>query len=322
MRLIFVSLFLIIVVSLDAQFDTSYVHKTKNQFMVYPLVEHANTTMFYDYVNKDNSTTSLSYTSRDFNSIGFGASFYRLGFSISFELPTTNIPELKDHRAFNFKGGYSYKKLYGEMKIRSYHGVEEKVDNSDTSNTISNIRLDIKMRQYGLQMYYFFSKKYNYDANFKNYNIQKKSAVSPYLNIGTNYYSTSGDYLLTSTTNSQAIITKIENLSFRVLPGFSFSLVHRHMYIAAMGGIGAALNRNYISNNSNSTNFWGVTPIYEFSSAIGYSITSWFISLIFSYEYDSVSYENEHLGAFHKLISFKVGKRFDSKYLGKIGPYL
>ncbi|RLD40270.1 MAG: hypothetical protein DRI86_15540, partial [Bacteroidetes bacterium] len=79
MRLVFLVIFIISSLQVEAQFDTNYVHKTKNQFMVYPLLESANTTMYYDYINADNSKTSLTYTSRDFNSIGFGASFYRLG---------------------------------------------------------------------------------------------------------------------------------------------------------------------------------------------------------------------------------------------------
>ncbi len=290
--------------------------------MVYPLFESANTTMYYDYVNADNSKTSITYTSRNFNSIGFGVSFYRLGFSLSFELPSTNIPELKNHKALNFKGGYSYRRLYGEMKIRRYNGVEEHIVNSDSNYSDTRIRLDIKMRQYGAQVYYFFSKKYNYDANFKNYNIQKKSAISPYLNIGTNYYYTTGNYLLTDSSSSFAFITKFQNYSLRIMPGFSFSLVHKHLYIAAMGGVGAALNRNTVHLGQNSNEYWSVSPIYEFNAAAGYSTTSWFITLVLSYEFDNVNYKTENLAARHQLLSFKVGKRFNDKYLGKIGKYL
>jgi len=322
MRLVFSFILFVLASSVFAQFDTNYVHKTKNQFMVYPLLESANTTMYYDYTNKDNSVTSLTYTSRDFNSLGFGASFYRLGFSLSFELPSTNIPELKDHKAFNFKGGYSYRRLYGEMKIRSYNGVEEHIVNSDSNYSATKIRLDIKMRQYGIQVYYFFARKYNYDANFKNYNIQKKSAVSPYLNMGTNYYFTTGDYLLSDSTYKSTFITKFENYSLRIMPGFSFSLVHKNFYFASMGGIGLSLNRNYLRFNKNSEDNWSISPIYEFNSSIGYSNTSWFITLVLSFEFDNVVYGTEHLGAVHKLLSFKVGKRFNSKYLGKIGKYL
>jgi len=322
MRLFFLVFFIIPSMFVFAQFDTNYVHKTKNQFMVYPLLESANTTMYYDYVNADNSETSLTYTSRDFNSLGFGVSFYRLGFSLSFELPATNIPELKNHKAFNFKGGYSYRKLYGEIKIRNYNGVEEHIVNSDSNYSSTKIRLDIKMRQYGAQVYYFFAKKYNYDANFKNYNIQKKSAVSPYLNIGTNYYYTTGDYLLTDSSENFAFITKFQNYSLRVMPGFSFSIVHKHLYLAAMGGIGAALNRNTVHLALNSVKYWSVSPIYEFNAAVGYSTTSWFVTLVLSVEFDNVNYGTEHLAARNNLLSFKVGKRFNSKYLGKVGKYL
>ena len=322
MRFISIIVFIVATYSLQAQWDTNYVHKTKNQFMIYPLLESANTTMYYDYVNADNSTTSLTYTSRDFNSIGFGASFYRLGFSLSFELPATNIPELKNHKAFNFKGGYSYRKLYGEIKIRNYNGVEEHIVKSDSNYAATKIRLDIKMRQYGAQIYYFFAKKYNYDANFKNYNIQKKSAVSPYVNIGTNYYYTTGDYLLTDSSENFAFITKFQNYSLRLMPGFSFSLVYKHYYFAAMGGVGAALNRNTVHLAQNSNEYWSISPIYEFNAALGYSTTSWFVTLVLSYEFDNVNYGREHLAARHNLLSFKIGKRFNSKYLGKIGKYL
>ena len=322
MRIILSIMFLLVSTVLSAQFDTNYVHKTKNQFMAFPLLESANTTMYYDLVNADKSNTSASYSSRNFNSIGFGASFYRLGFSFSFELPTTNIPELKGKKAFNFKGGYSYRKFYGELKIRSYNGVEEYQFGPDSNSTISKLRLDIKMRQYGVQVYYFFSKKYNYDANFKNYNIQKKSAISPYFNMGNNYYYTIGNNLFSDTATSYEFLTKIQNYSLRFIPGFSFSIVYKHLYFSAMGGIGVAINRNIVDVDKENYKSWNLTSIYELNAAIGYSNPSYFITLVYSYEYDNVKIASKNIGAKHNLLSFKMGKRFNSKYLGKIGKYL
>jgi len=316
--------YLLISINIFAQFDTNYVYLTKDKFAVYPLGESAMSSFFFDNTNADGTVTSVNYHTRRFNSIGFGASFYRIGLSFSFEIPYTDIPELKKHSAFNFKGGYSYRKFYAELRMQSFSGVEEVIFDPNLNTSISKIRTDIKINQYGGNIYYFTARKFNYDANFKNYNIQKKSAFSPFVNVGINYYNIKGDFLLTDTveTNSESYVTRLGTISFRVSPSIAGTVVYKGFYFANMVGLGVGFTKNLLGFNKQERDYYGFMPVFEMNSTIGYANSNFFVSIVYSIESVRVKYDNSYLGTVNSLWSIKLGKKFDIKYLGKIGKYL
>ncbi|RLD47506.1 MAG: hypothetical protein DRI86_00015 [Bacteroidetes bacterium] len=321
-----VGLFFILFIGVGAmaQFDTNYVYLTKDKFSLYPLAESAVSTFFYDYYDANNNVTSIEYHTRQYNSIGIGASFYRFGFSLTFELPYTNIPELKEHNAFNFKGGYSYRRFFAELRIKKYSGVEETIEYPGNNGAVVNIRKDITITEYGGNMYFFLCKKFNFDANYKNYNLQKKSAISPFINVGIGNYSINGDFLLSDSSSqiNQTIMTEIGSLSLHIIPSFAATVVYRGFYFANMLGLGIGLNKNTIKYNDQNKYLYGVMPVFEWNSTIGYSTKSYFVSLILSMESNRAKYNNSYLGTVYTLWSIKLGKKINIKYLGKIGPYL
>ena len=309
----------------NAQFDTSYVFLTRNYFALNTFVESASSELYYDYKNTSTGhSSSVSYTTRNYNSIGFGASFYRLGFSLSFELPSPFSPELSNQNALNFRGGYSYKRLYGELRIRNYRGLVEHIINADNSNETINVRRNFRIKQYGGQLYFFTSRKFNYDANFKNYNIQRKSAISPMLSLGTSYYNLIGNFVLTPLDNKfkNQVFSRFNNYSLRFLPGIAFTFIYKRLYIAATGGIGVASNLNDVYVNDKNEKYWSFTPVMEANATLGYSTKQFFTAFVFLIENDRVTYSNFNLGALHTLFSIKFGKKINIKYLGKLGKYL
>jgi len=281
-------------------------------------------TFFFDNTKPDGSISSVDYNTRRFNSVGFGASFYRVGISISFELPITDIPELKEHKAFNFKGGYSYRKFYAELRLQLYSGVKEHITDPNVNTGITKIREDIKITQYGGNLYYFTSSKFNYDANFKNYNIQKKSAISPFINVGVNYYNIKGDVLLTDTipNNSDSYVTNLGNLSIRVIPSIAGTLVYKGFYIASMVGVGIGFNKNFLGYNKQNAEFYGFNPVIEINNTMGYANKNFFVSLVYSIESVRVKYDKSYVGTVNTLWNIKIGKKLNIKYLGKVGKYL
>ncbi len=308
------------------QFDTNYVYLTKKYFSVSPLMESAATSLNYDYFhNNSEDVTSLYYDTRNFNSVGIGASFYRFGFSLALEVPMTNIPQLKKQKAFSFKGGYSYRKFFAELRLRRYFGVVETIVYSDLEDDeASKIRKDIAISQYAGSIYYFFSKKFNFDANYKNYNIQKKSAISPFINVGTSAYQLKGNYLLSDSIsfNQVSYLKSISNSSFRIIPGMAFSYVFRKFYLASMISYGVAFNKNRLKYNDNEILNYGYMPAFEYNASLGYSSNSFFASVSIFIESDNIKVKKSSLGFVNYLWSIKVGKKIDFKYLGKIGKYL
>ncbi len=314
--------FLLTMGGLRAQFDTNYVFKTKTKFAVYPLFEAANSEVYYHYKNANNNTY-FDYKSRAYVSVGVGASFYRLGFSLSFELPYSSISALKNQTAFNFKGGYSYRKLYGELIARIYKGMEENILYPNQNEYLTKIRKDVNYTQYGLGVYYFTADKFNYDANFKNYNVQKKSAISPTFYGGINYAALKGKLRISGTSTKQPqYMTKLEERSIRLLPGISFSIVYKNMYIAAMACGGISINRNHVELEETENNYWSNTPTLLANVICGYNSNNYFASVAISVDNGRSRYESLYFGGLHKLIQIKVGKKLNLNYLGKIGKYL
>ena len=323
-KIYLLSFYLLISINIFAQFDTNYVFLTKDKFALYPMGESSVSTFFFDETTPDGSISSVDYHSRRFSSVGFGASFYRIGLSFSFELPITDIPELKKHKAFNFKGGYSYHKFYAELRLQTYSGVKEEITDPGIDTSISKIRTDINIVQYGGNVYYFTSHKFNYDANFKNYNLQKKSAISPFINMGVNYYRIKGDFLLTDTMpdNSESYVTQLSNISVRLIPSLAGTVVYKGFYFAAMAGLGLGFNKNYLGYNKLEEDFYGFMPVVEINTTAGYANKSFFVSLVYSIESVRVKYGKSYLGTVNSLWNLKIGKKINIKYLGKVGKYL
>jgi len=304
-----------------AQFDTNYVHLTRKKFALYPLYELSYSKIYYDFTNKS-GVSHVNYETRNYNSIGIGASFYRLGFSLSYELPFSDIPQLKEQRAFSFRGGYSFKKLYADFRARYYKGMSQSV--TAAYNLIAqSTRKNMLLKQIGINLMYFASSKFNFDANFKNYNLQKKSAITFVGSAGYNYYELNGKLNLIDTIyNENSLITRLNEHSMRILPGVAFSIVYKRFYISMLGLMGVSINNNNVVVNSSNNYYWNYTPAYESIVTIGYSNKDFFVSILYSIENDRSRIENLYLGTSHRILSVKVGKKIDNKYLGKLGKYL
>ena len=114
-----------------SQHDTNYVHLTKDRFIVTPIFEFYKTV--FNLINterpnlEDENFVEKSFSTKNNLYLGVGLSFYRLGVSISFLLPHSNVSGLEKSESFSFVGGYSLKKLYGELRLRKYSGFQEQV---------------------------------------------------------------------------------------------------------------------------------------------------------------------------------------------------
>jgi len=250
-------------------------------------------------------------------------SFFRFGFALSFKLPYSNIPELKKSKAFSFSGGYSYKKFYGELKLKNYEGLQQETVNYTEDSTITriNIKENVETKQTGVMLYYIASDKYNFDANFKNYNSQKKSAISFITGGGYNYYSFLGKLDLVENTNSESINLEknIQIYTLRLMPGIAGSLVYHNFYFSVFSLFGGAYNYNILDN---STIRHSIAPSFELRSVLGYNNKNFFCSVNFNYDYDLVRLRENRLGVNNYMVNFKLGIKLNSKYLGKVGKYL
>ena len=149
-----------------AQFDTTYVHLTEHKFNVAPIFEYYKSKMnvikFAPDLDHLNETSGRSFSGKSNLYLGIGISFKRLGFSISFKLPYTDIPELKESSSMSFIGGYSYRKFYAELNFISYNGFLEKTYSLDDASAIEETKISLhnKYSQIGGELYYFSAKKY------------------------------------------------------------------------------------------------------------------------------------------------------------------
>lgn len=325
-RVLFI-LFFISAKILSAQFDTNFVHITKNRFSVSPLFEFYKSSYRVksngEEQNELEENIDKSFTSKNNLYLGFGLTFYRIGIAVTFQLPYSNIPELKKMKSFSFVGGYSFKRLYGELRYRNYKGLEEQTITYTEDSVLENtrIRQNIHFQQIGGALYYFTSKKYNYDANFKNYNIQKKSAISPVFVSGLNYYELKGKF---EDIDSVAIIIDnfLKVFSFKLTGGLAGSIVYKSFYASMVSNIGIAVNRDrYIDSETDETSI-KTFPSLEIRASFGYNSDKFFASVSYIYDNDLLYFYPYKIGINNYFMNFKLGYKFDSKYLGKAAKYL
>jgi len=318
-------LFFILISSAFSQFDSTYVHVTKNQFTAYPLAE------FYSNsyrLNIDKSLNNSEKTDASFNTqnniyVGLGLSFYRIGITLTFRLPYSNIPQLKMFKAFSFAGGYSIKKFYGELKLKDYQGVQQENITYDNDTTIVNLKINkgVEIKQVSIIGYYIASDKYNFDANFKNYNYQKKSSISFITGVGVNYYSFWGHLDLSENQPIEVadVQRNIQIYSVKLMLGLSTSIVYKKFYFSVFSLLGASYNYNILDNNEVRHR---VSPYFELRSALGYNNKNFFCSLGFNYDYDLVLLRENHLGINNYMLNFKIGIKLNDKLLGGVASYL
>lgn len=307
----------------SAQFDSTFVSLTKNKFSVYPLSE-LHSTKFKLNFNKDirelYDNVDVKYKAQNGLYIGFGMSFYRLGIAISFKLPYTNIPDLKYSTAFSFAGGYSFKKFYGEFKTKHYQGLQKETIQyvKDDASSAFKINHDIETKQYSINLYYFLSDKYNFDANFKNYNTQLKSAFSFVYAGGISYFNLNGQLDL-SANNISDIEKNIEVQTVKFIPGIALSLVKNNFYFSSLLLLGGAYNYNVLDYINIRHNF---SPVSELRAVLGYNNKSFFASLTANYDYDYILLRENNINIHNLMLNLKLGLKINSKYLGKVGKYL
>lgn len=303
-------------------------HITKDRFAISPIFEHYKTL----YRIKEFAPELIEFSDgmeRNFSSkrdlyVGFGLTFYRIGIAISFKLPYSDIPELKESKSFNFIGGYSLKKFYGEFRFRNHDGLRQETFTytKDTVIEEATILQNTHFRQIGGVLYYFSGEKYNYDANFKNYNVQKKSAISPVFIGGFNYYNMNGKFEEIDTSNTVLINHSVNIYSVKLAAGLAASLVYKKLYLSVISNLGIALNKNRLLFNNKAENRIDYFPSLEIKSSLGYNTNTYFASVSFIYDNDLIYFYSNKIGVNNYYLSVKVGYKLDSKYLGKAAKYL
>ncbi len=312
----------------SAQFDTNYVHITRRKFTITPIYEMYKSRYRINNVIFDNDTAykevEQTYSSKNNLYLGVGVSFYRIGFSISFLLPYSNIPELKNTKSFSFIGGYSAKKFYGEFRYRNYNGFEKDVyiSTQDSDKAEYTISKNVHIQQMSGLIYYFSSKRYNYDANFKNYNIQKKSAITPLIVGGVNYIDIKGEFEIIDSSSIKNVYRNINVLAFKTGAGIAGTIIYHKFYATVMSFIGASVNRNKISDNITTKNYTKIYPSLEIKTSTGYNSNRFIASFTFAYDNDLVYFKPTKIGINNFYIGFKLGYKFSYKYLGRASKYL
>ena len=329
MKKIITILFLIIVSNvIFAQFDSTYVQITRKKFIVSPLYEFYKSRYRIRNVVYDNDEAykevEQTYSSKSNIYLGVGFSFYRIGFSVSFLLPYSNVPELKNTKSFSFMGGYSVKKFYGELRYRSYSGFEKDIYTYTNDTVIADytINKDIHFQQLGGMLYYFSSKKYNYDANYKNYNIQKKSAITPLFIGGVNYFDIKGEFEIIDSLKTEFVNREINVFSIKVGGGLAGTLVYHKFYATVLSYLGTSLNSNRIKEDNNLETYTKIYPSFEFRSSLGYNSNGFIAAFTFAYDNDLIYFKPNKIGINNFYMSVKIGYKFNSKHLGRIGKYL
>jgi len=274
-----------------------------------------------------NGKFGKSYSARSNLYIGLGVSFKRLGFSLSFRLPYTDIPELKESTSLSFIGGYSYRKFYAELNFMSYEGFLEKTFTTDDFDPTeeTKIALHSKYRQIGGELYYFSSKKYNYDANFKNFNIQKKSAISPAGVMGLKYYNLlSSAESFDTLTSPKDISRNVKVYSAKMGIGLAGTLVYNERwYLSIIGIFGYALNRNQITGGEVLPEpTIKALPSTEINVSMGYNYHKFYITMVYVFNNDLIYFYDNKIAINNHYASLRFGYRFNSKFLGKAEKYL
>ena len=303
-----------------AQFDTSFVHLTNNQFSVTNIYDAYSSQLTISTPKNSVNIKNANFKSRENHYVGLGFSFYRIGFSYSYLINFSNTPELKKDKAYNFIGGYSFKKFYGEMRIRKYNSFQKKKYEFNSNNIETELTVsDNKFFQIGAEFYYFTSKKYNFDASFKNYNIQKKSTVSPFINIGLDVYKIDAIYAVNNTFETRNIGKVV---SYEVGGGLAGTLVYNFLYLAVLSDVGMAINHNSSTLRIKKEIAYNIEPYILLKASAGYNSNRVIATVSLIYDEEFIDFETEKIDIKNYYIGFKFGYKFGSKILGKLGKYL
>jgi len=326
MRFLIIGLFTLSILSLNqvmAQFDTNYVHVNKNKFLISPIFEFYKTDFIINWDNAEDTTDNpqeIEYRFKTRNSlyIGLGLSFNRFGIAFSFKLPYSNIPNLRKSKSLAFTGGYSYKKLYGEFRWKDYKGMQkDEIKVVNDSTVVNSIIIDnLETKQIGGTLYLFTSKKYNFDAHFKNFNTQLKSAHSPVVNISLNYYNIGGFINVHDKPDSTYLLTpsRTEVYSGKSSGGWAASIVYRHFYISGFALLGLAYHHHIFDNQLILNQ---LAPDFEFRAVTGYNSRAFFSTFTFSYTNDVIQLNQNQSSIRHFMFNIKLGLKINSRYLGK-----
>ncbi len=312
-----------------SQFDTTFVYINKKTFSVSSISEFYKTSYHIKYNRQGNSQISLphnvknNYYTQNSLYTGVGFSFKRLGFSILFRLPYTNTNKLKQAKSFAFSGGYSFSRLYGELNIKQFKGLikETITHTNDNEEIISDIKSQLRTSHIQGTLYYFSSKKFNYDASFKNFHIQKKPAVSFSLGYGIGYHDIEGkmDVVKLSSDSVGQAEKRTQILSNKILPGISGVFVKNHFYLAANTFIGMSLNYNLIDNKDDRFSLY---PNLIIKSALGYNKRDFSVALTFVYENDLIPLSYNDLSIRNYTVQLKIGYKISNHRLWKFQRFL
>ncbi len=326
---IFTILLLFVVFEGFAQFDTSFVHINKETFSVASITEFYTTSYHIKYNKTDDGNVSLpenvenSYHSQNSLYTGLSFSFKRLGFTLSFRLPYMDNKKLKDSKSFVFSGGYSFRRLYGELNVKRFDGLMKKTiyHQEDDIEEITDIREKLRVTHVEGMLYYFNSGRFNYDASFKNFHMQKKSAVSFSTGYGLAYHDFKGKMdvvkLISDSVGQTEKRTQI--LSTKLLPGIGTVFVVEDFYLAVNTLLGLSLNYNLLDSEKSK---FTIFPNLMIKSAIGYNHKRFFVSLMFTYENDLIPLSYNDLSIRNYAFQIKLGYRISNRYLFKLERFL
>jgi hypothetical protein len=105
-------------------------------------------------------------------------------------------------------------------------------------------------------------------------------------------------------------------------PGIAFTLVFKGAYLSALVAGGANYNRIFLFGDGTKQFKTTFAPAIENRIVLGYNSSKWFGSLSFNLENDFFLFDKIDLSAMNVYFNIKVGYKFSSRYLGKLGKYL
>ncbi|MEK6481986.1 DUF4421 family protein [Catalinimonas sp. 4WD22] len=266
-----------------------------------------------------NNETKLNFAPNNLNYIGVGWYFWGIGVKLHFPLPVSWFYERADifkSQVIDIRGTLYQKKWFLEGGLQLYQNLYLS-DGQTLDDGLNNAsETGIRALRFTTSFTYLFSgEEVSVKAPFNRNNVQLKNAGTWMLTGGVSYIDLSGDDSVVPSRarndfSSDTTITEISGVSFFVRPGYAYNFVYRNFFIHASASVGLALQQKSLERRDSEMDELGISPLYNFSAAIGYDNGKYFagISSVFTYGYMQV--DNIRLQERARNTELFVGYRF------------
>jgi len=304
---------------------SQYIHEFHDRFYIKPIVTVRSLSL--ELADNDKQVASSNYKPSSNNFLGLGLYFFDLGIELSFKLPQDEDqvpPEIfGETESIDFQTNIYAKKWGGDLSYQEYEGMylENPKDHSSAwqDGDPFPIRNDLQLRNIQANGFYVFNhERFSYRSPYIQADQQLKSQGSLQVGLFFSHFRFSADSSLIPASAQpgfpqNANIRKAKITTLAVLPGYTYTLTWKNIYLNAALAVGPGnLWTTYVNDESEEEKV-GIRPVVNARGALGYNGNWYFMGITAVNQFVSSRIDNLDVNSNSANIKLFFGIRFKEK---------